>query len=166
MKKLVLLTFFIGLNAIAQDSNSITLETPTSRPPVIVTYEHLKTYTIHSLDSLQLRNHLLEYKGTLKKCKGILLKELLTNVPFGAASPKAVSECFIVCTATDGYKVVFSWNELFNSPTGEHTLILTEVNGIPTSSLKEGIAIVTPTDFATGRRYVKNLQTIRIERAK
>lgn len=165
MKKLLLLLLLLGFSGIAQNSNSITLETPTTKP-VIVTYEHLKTYTMHSLDSLQILNHILQYKSTLRNCKGVLLKELLSDVAFDTPSPKALSEYYIVCIASDGYKVVFSWNELFNSPTGEHTLVVTEVNGIPTSSQKEGIVILTPTDFATGRRYVKNLKGIKIERVK
>ncbi len=165
MKKLLPLLLLFGFSGIAQNSNSITLETPTAKP-VIVTYEHLKTYTMHSLDSLRIRNHILQYKSTLKNCKGVLLKELVNNVAFDTPSPKVLSEYYIVCIASDGYKVVFSWNELFNSPTGEHTLILMEVNGISTLSQKEGISILTPTDFATGRRYVKNLQSIKIERVK
>ncbi|WP_300484833.1 molybdopterin-binding protein [Flavobacterium sp.] len=165
MKKLASLLLLFGYGCIAQNSNIITLETPTAKP-VIVTYEQLKTYTIHSLDSLQIRNHALQYKSTLRNCKGILLKEVLHKIALDAPSPKVLSEFYIVCIATDGYKVVFSWNELFNSPTGEHTLILMEINGISTSSQKDGIAILTPTDFATGRRYVKNLKSIKIERVK
>ncbi|MPT36764.1 MAG: hypothetical protein E2604_17190, partial [Flavobacterium sp.] len=90
MKKLLLLLLLLGFSGIAQNSNSITLETPTAKP-VIVTYEHLKTYTMHSLDSLRILNHILQYKSTLKNCKGVLLKELLSDVAFDTPSPKALA---------------------------------------------------------------------------
>jgi len=59
-----------------------------------------------------------------------------------------------------------SWNEIFNSNTGNSVYILTAQDGKPDSALDNRIALVSPKDQMTGRRYVKSLQKIVIERVK
>jgi hypothetical protein len=68
--------------------------------------------------------------------------------------------------ASDNYKVVFSWNELFNTRTGETVYVLTEVDGKPASSTNDRITLVSASDMATGRRFVKGLDKIIVERVK
>lgn len=159
----ILLLFALPLHA--QESKTLTIIPPLGSSSTL-TYTDLKTYKIYSLDSLQVLSHLKKYKSTLKDIKGVLLKDVLSGIRFGEESPKVLSEYYITCIADDNYKVVFSWNELFNSLTGEHCLVVTEVNGSESVDQPTGIVLVTPTDNATGRRYVKNLKTIRIERVK
>ena len=165
MKKIALIILFLGLTANAQVSKTISV-TGNIAKPLTINFADFKNYASQSIDSLVILNHKQEYKSTLKKLKGILLKDVLSKAAFTVNSPKVLSEFYIVCVADDGYKVVFSWNEIFNSPTGDKALILTEINGNSTISQKEGIILVTPTDKATGRRYVKNLSKITIHQAQ
>ena len=132
--------------------------------PLSINLDDLKNYNQQSLDSLAIYNHKMDYKSTLKKIKGVLLKDVLSKVDFQSESPKLLSEFYLVCIADDGYKVVFSWNEIFNSGNGDQALIVTELNGTDVSQLKENIMLITPTDKATGRRYVKNLSKIIIQK--
>lgn len=154
-----------GLSVSAQVTKTITVEGAIAKP-LTISFDDLKTYNTKSIDSLQILNHKGEYKSTLKGIKGVLLKDVLAKAEFSVNSPKVLSEFYIVCIADDGYKVVFSWNELFNSPTGDQTLVVTEVNGVPSISQKEGIILLTPTDKATGRRYVKNFSKVSIQQVK
>ena len=156
---------FLGLTANAQVSKTISVNGNIAKP-ITVNFADLKNYASQSIDSLVILNHKQEYKSTLKKLKGVLLKDVLSKAEFTVNSPKVLSEFYIVCVADDGYKVVFSWNEIFNSPTGDKALILTEINGNATTGQKEGIVLVTPTDKATGRRYVKNLIKITIHQVQ
>lgn len=165
MKQLLLIILFACLSANAQITKTLTIDGAITKP-VTIKFEDLKSYKSVSLDSLVIVNHKIERKGSLKKLKGVLLRDVLSKAEFSVNSPKVLSEFYIVCIADDGYKVVFSWNEIFNSPTGDHTLIVTEVNGASSISQKEGILLVTPTDKATGRRYVKNLSKINIQQVK
>ncbi|MBC7888690.1 MAG: molybdopterin-binding protein [Ferruginibacter sp.] len=118
------------------------------------------------IDSIVITNHLLERKSTLKNIKGVLLKDVLGKITIDQASPKLLSEYYIVCIAADNYKVVFSWNEIFNNETGRHVMIITEQGGKKVTSMENRIAVLSPTDEATGRRYVKGLQKIIIERVR
>jgi hypothetical protein len=165
MNKIALIILFLSLNVSGQVHKTISI-TGTIAKPLTINFEDLKNYASHSIDSLVISNHKQEYKGTLQKLKGVLLKDVLSNAEFAVNSPKVLSEFYIVCVADDGYKVVFSWNEIFNSPTGDKALILTEINGNATIAQKGGIILITPTDKATGRRYVKNLSKITIHQVQ
>jgi len=133
--------------------------------PVLFTYEDLKKYPVHEVKSIDILNHKMEFKKNLKNLKGVLLKDVLSQVIFNAPTPKELSTFYLVCTAEDGYKAVYSWNELFNTEAGDHIMLITSENGLATSGTKEGITLITPGDRATGRRYVKNLSEIVIKKA-
>ena len=102
----------------------------------------------------------------MKKVRAVLLKDILDKVEIDAESPKVFSEYYLTCIASDNYKVVFSWNELFNSPAGKSVYIITSQDDKPASGLDDRIALVSPKDQMTGRRYVKGLQRIVVERVK
>ena len=126
----------------------------------------LSGYTKIHLDSLRIYTHDMQPKGLMKNIDGVLLKDILTAIPFNNENPKVLSEYFIECEATDGYIVLFSWNEIFNSETGKHVMVVVSKNGTNASQLDDRIALVSPTDQATGRRYVKWLNRIIIRRQK
>ncbi len=127
-------------------------------------FNELKQMPSVSLDSLQLYNHLMEPRSKIRQLKGVLLKEVLKDIVFDAESPKLLSEYYIVCMAPDNYKVVFSWNEVFNSAAGDKIMIATERDGSSAALNKDGLLLVTPTDRATGRRHVKEFNRIIIQR--
>jgi hypothetical protein len=126
----------------------------------------LSGYTTVHLDSLRIYTHDMQPKGLMKNINGVLLKDILSAIPFNNENPKVLSEYYIECQATDGYKVLFSWNEIFNSETGNHVMIITSKNGMNITQLDDRIALVSPTDKATGRRYVKWLSKIIIHRQR
>lgn len=111
-------------------------------------------------------NHLMEHKRTINHITGISLKEVLLKVGLNVSNPKLYSEFYFTCIASDGYKVVFSWNEMFNTPIGDQVLMVTAYDGTTANKTEDRIAIVSPADKATGRRYLKNLETIRVERVQ
>jgi hypothetical protein len=131
-----------------------------------VSLTDLSSYRSYSIDSIVITNHLGERRSTLKNVKGVLLKDILNKVEIDAETPKVLSEYYFVCIASDNYKVVFSWNEIFNSATGKSVYLLTGHDGKPASGLDNRIALVSPKDEMTGRRYVKGMQKIVIERVK
>jgi hypothetical protein len=126
----------------------------------------LSGYKKMHLDSLRIYSPDMQPKGLMKNINGVLLKDILSAIPFNNENPKVLSQYFIECEATDGYIVLFSWNEIFNSETGNHVMIITDKNGTDISQLDDRIALISPTDQATGRRYVKWLNRIIIHRQK
>ena len=161
---------FIGSFLFAQKENIPTTESFSIEGKVkkgtAVSLADLSSYKSYSIDSIVITNHLGEKRSTLRKVTGILLKDILDKVEIESETPKVLSEFYLVCTASDNYKVVFSWNEIFNNPAGNSVYIITSIDGKPASTLDSRIALVSPKDQMAGRRYVKGLQKIVVERAK
>lgn len=166
---LVLIFVFIGSFLFAQKENIPTTENFSIegkvKKAVTVSLADLSSHKYHSIDSIVITNHLGEKRSTLRKLKAVLLKDILDKVEIETETPKVLSEYYLVCIASDNYKAVFSWNEIFNSPTGNSVYIITNVDGNPASTLDSRIALVSPKDQMTGRRYVKGLKKIVVERA-
>lgn len=152
------------LTGYAQHIKGLQIITPVTERTV--TFEDLNIFKSHSMDSLRIYNHAGHYRSTLHRINGVALKDILAGIPLGEESAKVLSEYYIVCIAEDGYKVVFSWNELFNSPVGNSVMVVTQLNGSTTSKQDNGIVLLSPEDYATGRRYVKQLKSFKISRIK
>ena len=125
----------------------------------------LSAYPSKPIPDMVITNHLGEPRGTAKGLKAILIKDVLANVSIKTESPKVLSEFFLSFIASDGYTVVYSWNEIFNSPTGDKTYLITEKDGKPLAEMSERLLMITPTDFKTGRRHIKGLNKIVVARA-
>jgi hypothetical protein len=48
--------------------------------------------------------------------KGVLLKDILEKSEIDAETLKCLVNIILFAIASDNYKVVFSWNEIFNRP--------------------------------------------------
>lgn len=164
MKYIVTILLFLTATLKAQHASSLQIKGDIAQP-VTISFTDLNTYTVHEIKSLDILNHKMEFKKTLKNMKGVWLKDLLSQVKFNVSSPKELSTFYLVCTADDGYKVVYSWNELFNSTTEKNPMIIMESDGVSALKKEDGISLVTPGDQATGRRYVKNISQIIIHKA-
>lgn len=134
--------------------------------PVTISFADLKKWKEMPVGDLVITNHLGEKKSPSKGLKGILLKEILQTAEIKSESPKVLSEFYFVFIATDGYKVVFSWNELFNTSVGESVYLITEKNGKPVSEMDDAMLALSTKDFKTGRRNVKGLSSIVVMRVK
>jgi len=167
---LFLVLAFTVFSASAQKENIPTTENFSIegkvRKSLSLSLADLSSYKSYSIDSIVITNHLGERKSSLKKVKAVLLKDILDKVEIDAETPKVLSEYYLVCIASDNYKVVFSWNEIFNCDTGKSVYIITAQDGKPATGLDNRIALVSPKDQMTGRRYVKGLQKIVVERVK
>jgi hypothetical protein len=134
--------------------------------PLTITLDDLGTFPVKSLPDLPITNHLGEKMHTLTQLKGVLLKDILSKVELDAENPKVLSAYYFVLAAPDNYKIVFSWNEIFNSETGNNIYIITEEEGKNIKDTNNRIAIVTLTDLKTGRRHMSNIEKIIVARAQ
>ncbi|MBS1681173.1 MAG: molybdopterin-binding protein [Bacteroidetes bacterium] len=133
--------------------------------PVTISIPDLKKWKEVAIGDLTITNHLGAKRSESKGLKGILLKDILKTVEMKADNPKIMSEFYFIFIASDGYKVVYSWNELFNTTIGDSVYLITEKNGKTISEMDDSILVVSTKDFKTGRRNLKGLITIEIKRA-
>ena len=102
--------------------------------------------------------------GKLEKLKGVLLRDILEKAAIQAPGHNDVKKMAIIAGASDGYKVVFSWNEIFNSPIGDGVIVFFEKDGFPLADDEGRIALVSTKDLRTGPRHVKWLQSIEVRK--
>ncbi|MGZ8288511.1 MAG: molybdopterin-dependent oxidoreductase [Telluria sp.] len=100
-----------------------------------------------------------------QRVKGVRLRDVLSRAAVVTHHYNDVKKMIIVASASDGYKVVFSWNELFNTPVGDGVLVIFERDGKPLANTEGQIALVSAADFRAGSRHVKWLQSIEIRKA-
>ena len=170
MKKLITFIFFLStFGAIAQTKLNPTDQFSVEGKvlhPVIFTIAALDTFKAKSIPDIVITNHLGVAKNNLTKLKGVSLKDILSTVALDADNPKILSEFYFVFVATDNYKIVFSWNEIFNTETGNNIYIITEEAGKKIREMDTRIPMICTTDFKTGRRDLKNLQKIIVARVE
>ena len=170
MKHLIPVFFVFSLMAAqAQKENKVSdafTITGKIRHEITINLSDLDTFATQSLNDIVITNHLGEKKNVATHVKGIPFKNILMRVELDAENPKVMSEYYFVFTANDGYKIVFSWNEIFNSSTGNNIYVITEKDGKKLRELDDRILMVCTSDFATGRRYLKSLAKITVFRAQ
>jgi hypothetical protein len=128
--------------------------------------QDLDTMASVSLSDRTITNYLGESKGRVSGLRDIPLKHILDKSSFRFDKPKDLSAFYITCVATDGYKVVFSWNELFNSEAGNKVYLITEKEGKRMKDMIERILLISVSDLKSGRRYLKGLTAIMIRRVQ
>ena len=97
--------------------------------------------------------------------EGVLVAEVLKRVgaPLGKALRGDAVATYIVASATDGYRVVFSLAELDPEFSGSEVMIVDRTNGQPLLADQGPIRLVVPKDLA-GARSMRMLERIEVVR--
>lgn len=166
MKKLfILILFFACSTAFAQSSygqqtKQFTIQGLVAKESVII-MDSLNNYPLKDIGDIKVTDHTGAFKHADEKLKGVLLKDILNHSTWNiAGGPHMFSSLYFTCVGSDGYVVVYSWNELFNTPVGDQVYIILEKNGVKAADLKESLQMVSMSDYKTGRRYLHNLDKI------
>ena len=169
MKNFTAIAFLFCLAKFAMAQPTLT---PTSTIRDFGEIENETTITLESLENMKqesvaeqlIYNHNGEVKDTLNNMKGVSLKEALSQVKFKYEKPKELNEFYFVFAASDGYRVVFSWNEIYNTEVGNFVFFITEMKGKKMQDLDQRMVLLSAKDIKSGRRYIKCLQSIEIRR--
>lgn len=169
MKKIIIsiLLLVVSVTGFSQNKIETTNEftvTGLVDKPITISYPDIEKQKIIDIGDFKITNHLGEFKKEYKNVKGVLLLDLLKDISITTASPKLLSEYYLVFKASDGYSVVVSWNELFNTEIGNTFYIVTEANNQSQKDAPEKILLIATKDFKTGRRHIKGLQNIEVKR--
>ena len=101
-------------------------------------------------------------KSCIGSCRGVLLEDIIRQADVIKEEHDDTKKMFLVASADDGYKVVFSWQEIFNSPVGGGVLILFEKDGKPLDQERKRVDLISVQDIFMGSRYVKGLTNIEV----
>lgn len=134
------------------------------KQPQLLNLAALHNFPAQQIDELPLICQSGANVGKLEKLRGVKLTDLLNKAVINAPGHNDVKKMLVIATATDGYKVVFSWSELFNSATGDAVLVFFEKNGLPLTADEGMIALISAKDLSTGPRHVKWLSQIEVRK--
>ncbi len=132
------------------------------RKPLLVSMEELCKMESEVLEDLFVVCGSGDPKGSIGSCRGVLLEDLIRKADVIKEEHDDTKKMFLVASASDGYKVVFSWQEIFNSPVGGGVLILFEKDGKPLDRERKRVDLISAQDMFMGSRYVKGLTNIEV----
>lgn len=96
----------------------------------------------------------------MKSVKAILLKEVLDSVSFQYENRRMLNQYYFLFVAADGYKVVFSFNEIYNTDIGKNLFLIVETDGKSAEASDRKIQMLSIKDIKAGARNVKWLSKI------
>jgi hypothetical protein len=102
----------------------------------------------------------LKKEERIKKVKAVLLKQILDSVAFQYEKPRMLNQFYFMFIASDGYKLLYSFNEIYNTETGNNLYVVIEMDGKPISAMENRIMVLTTTDIRGGSRNMKGLKEI------
>ena len=172
--RLLRLSFFIVLACITQVAKAQHIED--SKPvvhsdtvwvkglvdtPAAITMKNIKDYTVTEVKSMPITEPGGTVKHVMPSFKGVLLTDILKKDGVTMAQKKDRGKYYVAVRATDGYTVLFAWNELQYGPAGKGTYLIFEEDGKPIPDSGPFVLTCT-TDVATGPRHVRWVQSITV----
>jgi len=101
-------------------------------------------------------------KGHLGHCRGVLLADIINKTEVLITDHNDTKKMFLIASSNDGYKAVFSWQEVFNTSVGDGIMVLFEKEGKLLYDGTGPVDLLSAEDFLSGPRYVKQLSNIEI----
>lgn len=95
---------------------------------------------------------------------GVLLRDLLTRAGLDAARDHGARVAVVEAVATDNYRAVFTWGELFNTTVGEQVIVIAAQDGQPLDAAAGPLALRSLADLRPGPRHVRNLCALIVRR--
>ena len=129
-----------------------------------VSFEEIARSDKFDLGNFKVTNHRGEFKKEYTAVEGVELLTILEKIKIPVEKPRELSEYYLIFRASDGFTVVFSWNEIFNTEIGKSLYIVTATDGKSLTESSDRILMISTKDFNTGRRHIKNLYSIEVKR--
>ena len=127
--------------------------------------EDLKAFPAEQIQSMSVTRRVGD-KQTSSTVRGVKLTAVLERAGLASGDEHEWKHTVVLATATDGYQVVFSWPELFNTEVGAGAMLVFERDGQPLSEREGQIALVSGRDLRTGPRSVRSLSRLDVRVVK
>jgi DMSO/TMAO reductase YedYZ molybdopterin-dependent catalytic subunit len=164
----LLITAPQGLPALAQTPgpgpSALTVKGNVERE-LVLSIDELKRLPVQRIEDLRVVREQGATAGAQEMARrytGCLLRDVLDRAKLVEKNRMDLRKSVVIVTASDDYRAVFSWAELYLSPIGEGVLIVYEREGAALADSEGPIALVSLKDTRPGPRHVKWLRTIEV----
>lgn len=130
--------------------------------PLTLTLAGFGGFKLHPIENIPIISYSGDRKETIRTCKGVLLRDVLDKAGIVFEEKRDFNRLLITATATDGFRALWSWHEIYNSETGNHVFIIIEKDGKSLSAREGDFMLLSTTDTKTGPRHVRWLKSIEI----
>ena len=138
--------------------------------PTVLTIDSLKKLNVHTGGPFNIMSRTGEVKQEFKTFKGVLLKDIVTRAGMKLENKAEIGKYnfekgsyYIVLTATNGYRIIYTYNELVFTSVGDNAYVVFERNGAEISDKGKIIGFCI-TDKVTGARNIQWLKSISVEK--
>lgn len=101
--------------------------------------------------------------ASVRSMAGARLVDLLDAAGFSTQPRGQLKRCIVLGVGLDGYRAMFSWNELYNASLGEDVLVLYERDGLPLDGAIGPLSLISAGDRQLGPRHLRHLQGIHVQ---
>ena len=131
------------------------------RQPLALSVELLRSFDAAAQRSVRVTR---EANGQQRETtlRGVSLRALLERAALAERDRLDWRKTVVVVTARDGYRVVFSWPELFNLEAGAAVMVAYERDGLALAASEGPLTLEAPGDIRAGPRHVKWLERIEV----
>jgi hypothetical protein len=105
-----------------------------------------------------------EHVARAESYRGAALVDLLAQTGLHEVARHALKECMIIARGSDGYRALFSWNELYNTAVGHGVMVVYERDGDRLDGHLGPCALISASDLRTGPRHLRQLCEIKVLR--
>lgn len=157
MKKLLLILLFLTSlfsKDVSYETNELKIEGLVEKKLV------LNMDKLQEINDLRTGSKIITLTKNDTTYEGVLLKEIIDQAKINIKSRKDLNKVYIMAIASDNYKVLFSWNELFNSKIGDNVLIFLKKNGKLLDKNEGKLALISVEDINENPRHIKWLEKI------
>jgi len=99
----------------------------------------------------------------VEKLAGARLTDILNLVGLAELPRAELKQCIIVAEGQDGYRAVFSWNELHNTPVGNKVQVLYEQGGTSLDAHLGALCLISANDLHLGPRHLRSLCRVSVQ---
>lgn len=132
------------------------------RRPLVLSMEDLRGMDTEEMEDVPIICGSGTPKGRIARCRGVLLEQVIKRAEVINEEHNDTKKMYLIASSNDGFKVVFSWQEIFNTPIGGGVMILIEKDGKSLCTDRERPDLISAEDYYTGSRYVRGLETIEL----
>ena len=129
--------------------------------PMALTLKNTEGLLLKSVENYDMLNGKEEVTQHISSFKGMLLKDIIAKADV-QMDHQEQGKYFVVLTATDGYQVIFSYDELMYGPAATGAYLATEIDG---KGIDNGPFVVfTQNDKVSAPRHVKWMRSIEVRK--
>jgi hypothetical protein len=130
--------------------------------PLRLTVDDLREMPSTEISKLKMVCESGPHAGEPSSYRGVLLTAILNKADILMKEYESPLRLYITVASSDGNYVLFSYQELYNSPIGDHAVVIVERDGRPLGEYEGEIAFISANDKLPGPRKIRYLRRIEV----